>query len=198
MATYYINADTGNDTTGDGSASNPWLTISHAKDNVVDNDTIICQDATATYLFERLTIGNTVTIQGQSINGVVFSTASDILEGWTMSTSKTLTLKTITFSDCTVNTTQSYSCLFLGDMVVEQCVFTRLNVITGGLYWASSIFNKVFSGYNTYVFNGCLFYDIYDQGIIARHVQNGLETNITFNNCTFDLQENQNIPLVRS
>ena len=195
MATYYINADTGNDTTGDGSSSNPWLTISHAKDNVVDGDTIFCQNSTATYLFEELTIQNTITIEGQSVDSVIFSTSSDLLSGWGISTGKTLTLKTITFSDCTLNTAQSYACLFQADMIVEQCVFRRINVITGGFYWASSIFNKVYSGYNTYVFNGCLFYDIYDEGIIVRHTQNDLQTDISFNNCTFDLQEGQSILL---
>ena len=195
MATYYINADTGNDTTGDGSASNPWLTISHAKDNVVDGDTIFCQNSTATYLFEELTIQNTITIEGESAVSVAFSTSNDVLDGWKVSTGKALTLKTITFSDCTLNTTQSYGALFLGDMVVNQCVFTRINIITGGLTWASGIFSRVYSSYNTYVFNGCLFYDIYDQGIIARHSQNGLQTDITFNNCTFDLRENQVILL---
>jgi hypothetical protein len=193
MATYYINADTGNDNTGDGSASSPWLTISHAKDNVVDNDTIICQNAAAAYLFERLTIANTITIQGQSLSAVVFSTTSDILEGWKVDSGKTLTLKTITFSDCAVNTSESYSYLFTGDMVVEQCIFMRINITTGGLAWASGIFNRIYSNFSTYVFNSCLFYDIYNEGIILRFSQNGLETNITFNNCTFDLQENQTI-----
>ena len=44
-ATYYV-SPTGNDTTGDGSESNPWQTISHAIDNasVSDGDTIKLMD----------------------------------------------------------------------------------------------------------------------------------------------------------
>jgi len=47
MATYYI-ATTGNDTTGDGSSSNPWLTLQHFLDNSADNDTLIVKDGTYT------------------------------------------------------------------------------------------------------------------------------------------------------
>ena len=46
-ATYYV-ATTGSDTTGDGSEGTPWLTITHALTNVVDNDTIIVAAGTYT------------------------------------------------------------------------------------------------------------------------------------------------------
>lgn len=38
-ATYNV-AKTGNDTTGNGSVENPWLTLQHAEDTVVDGDTV--------------------------------------------------------------------------------------------------------------------------------------------------------------
>lgn len=39
MATYYV-ATTGNDTTGDGSAGNPWLTLTKAESSASNNDTV--------------------------------------------------------------------------------------------------------------------------------------------------------------
>ena len=38
-ATYYV-AKTGNDTTGDGSVGNPWLTLQHAEDAAANGDTV--------------------------------------------------------------------------------------------------------------------------------------------------------------
>ncbi|MFC2136352.1 hypothetical protein ACFLTH_17185 [Bacteroidota bacterium] len=52
-ATNYYVATTGDDSTGDGSSGNPWLTIQHAIDTVGDGDTI--NVATGTYA-EDLTI----------------------------------------------------------------------------------------------------------------------------------------------
>ena len=51
---YYLNADTGDDSTGDGSSSTPWLTISKAHTEASSGDTIICQDSTAEYAFSTI------------------------------------------------------------------------------------------------------------------------------------------------
>lgn len=55
MATYYINADTGNDTTGNGSISLPWLTLSKANTSAAAGDTIIVMSATNTYALPCVT-----------------------------------------------------------------------------------------------------------------------------------------------
>jgi len=39
-ATYYLDADEGNDTTGDGSSGNPWATLTKAQATVVSGDTV--------------------------------------------------------------------------------------------------------------------------------------------------------------
>ena len=44
---YYVATD-GSDETGDGSASNPWATITHALDNVLDDSTILVRPGTYT------------------------------------------------------------------------------------------------------------------------------------------------------
>lgn len=49
MTTYYINASTGNDTTGNGSSGNPWLTPSKAATAATSGDTISCAAGTYTW-----------------------------------------------------------------------------------------------------------------------------------------------------
>lgn len=46
---YYINADTGNNSTGNGTSGNPWLTIAKAVSSSSTGDTINLQTAVATY-----------------------------------------------------------------------------------------------------------------------------------------------------
>jgi hypothetical protein len=58
MATYYINADSGNDSTGAGTSGNPWATISKAISSSVATDTIMLQKSTAHYLWANQTISN--------------------------------------------------------------------------------------------------------------------------------------------
>ena len=48
MATYYINADTGDDTTGDGSSALPWATLSKGITGSASGDTIFAQNSTNT------------------------------------------------------------------------------------------------------------------------------------------------------
>ena len=74
MATYYINADTGNDTTGDGSQGNPWLTIGKAHSIAAIGDTIILQDSIARYRHPTNTdFSKYLIIEGESIGGAVFT-----------------------------------------------------------------------------------------------------------------------------
>ena len=90
MATYYINADTGNDSTGDGSIGSPWLLLSYAHGQATTGDTIICQDSAASYTFVNQSFTKNLTIQGEQndASGAVF----DALTGnviWTISTADT-------------------------------------------------------------------------------------------------------------
>lgn len=190
MATYYINADTGNDTTGDGSSSSPWLTISHAKDNVVDNDTIVCQNATAAYLFEQLDIDYGITIKGESAEGVVFSTTSAQQSGWALTGDNYITLKFITFANIEISHNDNTYVLTAENsgatMEIISCVFRDITInTTAGFNWASGIINKLYL-YSTYIITGCIFYNIENRGIIVRKEQNGLYTDISFNNCVFN------------
>lgn len=74
MAEYYINADSGDNSTGDGSVGSPWETLAYAYDQSSADDTITCQDSTAVYDFVDDTFDHSITIQGEQedASGAVF------------------------------------------------------------------------------------------------------------------------------
>lgn len=129
MATYYINADTGDDTTGDGSQGNPWLTFNHTVDNSNADDTIYCQNSTALYVFTDKSIGAR-TVEGQSVDGVRFhSNGLSVSEGWTSSSNELAVVKNITFTDIisTGSHGRTFSCGSSGEFKFQNCVFKNLS-----------------------------------------------------------------------
>jgi len=98
MATYYINADTG-DNGDDGSVGDPWETLAYAHGEASGGDTIVCQDSVATFSFPNLTFAKNLTIQGEQddASGAVFDGAN-APRAWTW-TGKTCTVEKITFQN---------------------------------------------------------------------------------------------------
>lgn len=106
MASYYINADTGNDTTGSGTAVAPWLTITKALAASTTNDTINLQAAVATYPWT----GTSNTISPRSFVGV--SPATSIIDHGTAAfllnpnvIGGTFNFSNITFQNATASST---------------------------------------------------------------------------------------------
>lgn len=124
MATYYINADTGNDTTGDGSESTPWLTISKAHTEASGGDTIVVEDATATYTFSNLTFTKNLTIQGESddASGAVFDAANASVRWKTTAADIEITFQKLTFQNG-FNNIVFYVQSSNGDFTFESCIF---------------------------------------------------------------------------
>jgi hypothetical protein len=150
MATYYINADTGNNTTGDGTQGNPWLTFSYAITNSVEGDTIFCQNSTNTYLYNGNTINQRV-VEGESVSSVIFTNESAVGAGWGIGSNKVATIKNITFSD--IEATGSFTQLFGNNvgstLIFENCIFRNISG-TAPFY--------LFYSNTYYQFNFCLFY----------------------------------------
>lgn len=166
MATYYI-ATTGNDTTGNGSSATPWLTISKAHTSASSGDTIICKDGTYTWASQTFTKALTIRAQNNGlvtldgaganlrwyftannvvISGITFedaiSTANANIAGiFEMDEAVTATNYTITFNNCTFQSTLSASTTAL-----TRCIFG------GG--------NSSKSGQDNFIFNSCLFNDL--------------------------------------
>lgn len=129
--TYYINADTGNDTTGTGTSASPWLTISKAHTSAADGDTIVCQDATAHYTLGSQTFTKILIITGESEDGLgaIFDGAAGSPK-WTLDNS--ITLQKLTFEDVTYGT--SWPGLLFDvsadniDIAAYQCNFRNIKI----------------------------------------------------------------------
>jgi hypothetical protein len=64
MATIYLNADIGNDTTGDGSSALPYETMAKGFDSIATDDTIYLQESTAQYDSTGENFSGNLTIDG--------------------------------------------------------------------------------------------------------------------------------------
>lgn len=134
MATYYINADTGNDTTGDGSASNPWLTILHAYGQASTGDEVYAQNSTNSYTWSAIVFGKNITFIGESAENVVFdATGQSLIQKgiFTYQTQGTYLLKNITFTGFTTSNNQDGGIHIYNTSTIniENCIFTGNNII---------------------------------------------------------------------
>ena len=147
MATYYLNADTGNDSTGAGTAVSPWLTIAKALTAVSAGDTIFLQNSVAKFTWATAIIPS-ITIQGQSTTGCILDGAAAAIT-WTVNS--TPTFSNLTFQ----NASGSSLTIFIGAnsgttrSTFNYCIFTNITLPNDGL------------GVETnFTFNYCLFYGL--------------------------------------
>jgi len=93
MATYYI-ATTGNDSTGNGTVGNPWLTISKAYTSSAANDTIVCAAGTYTWVSQIFSTARTIQGPTAFLPTAVFDGGAAAI-GWR----GTFTAQNITFQN---------------------------------------------------------------------------------------------------
>lgn len=187
MTIYYINADSGDDGTGDGSSGNPWETLAHAITNSAANDTITCQDATASYSFINQSIVDR-TIEGETQGEVVFDGAGGDV-GWNLA--GTITMENIIFQNITITTTakavlERHNTIAIV-LTLENCIFKEIQVVTitghGGIVGT----HQGGSGADSITITACLFNDIVQidassNGAIVAWRHSG-PTTLSFNNC---------------
>lgn len=129
MAIYCINADTGNDTTGNGSASLPWLTMSKAHTSATTGDIVIPQPAVNVYTFASITFGKSLTIRAGNIGDAVFDGTAGAA-AWTTGV-YSLTLENLIFQNITTN---ALGMLYLSgtasrNILIYNCIFR--NIVLG-------------------------------------------------------------------
>lgn len=188
MATYYINADTGNDTTGDGSSSLPWLTLSKANSSSISGDTIFCQNATNTYSWPSANLAGKL-LQGENVNSVIFdanlSNPSLTVDG--------CTIKNCTFRNLVNTTNQTGGFRKVGslDTIFNNCIFYDNTTTTslGGVFW----FGVSPGSTSNTTITGCLFYGI-TSNIFAQGSSNENYLNINNSVIHFD---NASSPILR-
>lgn len=168
MATYYI-SPTGNNTTGNGSSGNPWLTITKANSSSAIGDTIILKAGTYTWNG----IGNlnlSRIYQGESALTTILDGAGGDFASY-------------------VGTTSGFTGIAAGPQQINDITFQ--NVVRG---LASPVFSFGTGALGSLTFNRCIFKDLAAAGSLSFGQnrggvfwdENGLVANMTFNNCLFD------------
>ena len=182
MAEYYINADTGDNSTGDGSSGSPWLTLAHAYDNSTTDDTITCQDSTATYSWVSDIVSDR-TIQGESADasGAIFDAGNILCEWRVYGTSN---IKNITFQNENHGGSR-YGNFRVGNTpTFENCKFHNINGMNSegnycGLIWASNV--------AAVTMTNCQMWDLdFEAGGICvfSTFDSGTGSSFVLNNCT--------------
>ena len=166
MADYYI-SPTGNDTTGDGSSSTPWLTTSKAHDNSVSGDRVIFKDGTYT--------AANVEPMSEVRTYIAENTGLAIIDGLQADVAVTVGVKDRTITIVGIVFTGFYRtgasdelpCLIVGQgsefwLNFRSCTFHDMKFgagnYTGGMIGATA-FNGVGG---SFTFDTCLFYDLID------------------------------------
>jgi len=191
--TFYINADTG-DNGNDGSSSSPWETLAYAHGQASADDTIICQNSTATFSFATITFVKNLTIKGESddASGAVFDGAGESRR-WSWTT-YTCTIEKITFQNVDGRYTSILGVVGTGTtLTIRNCVFKDLLAYTDstgrGVIGASS-----YGDYISITIENCLFYDIVARtsgGNYAILTARGWDVNssYTITGCTFHFKD---------
>lgn len=190
MATYYI-SPTGNDTTGNGSLSLPWLTVQRFITSSIANDTLICLNGT--YTFANTTGIHYRTIQAQTNGSVIFD-GNGAVCAWQLQTAPVIT--GITFRNIKTPGRDSYSYIFgltspgatVGSPTFNNCVFHSMLGNNGTAKDRELVFG-IWSpaGGSSFTFNQCLFYNIqgHTSGAVIRPLfgSNGV-VSINLTGCT--------------
>lgn len=214
MATYYI-SPAGNDTTGDGSSGNPWLTFSKFLSSSASGDT--CSAANGTYTFvSGLVINNrnliaantglavfsngigvvwsfvnTVNITGIKFSNLTYTGGSD----WHLFGGNNANFAA-TFTNCTFQnfTLDGTSAVFAGSrqaaeittsMTFVNCLFDNIKNDNTGV--TDALFSNSLANTTTLAMTGCTIYPR-QTGVTALHfiLRNGAGTlNSTIKNTIF-------------
>lgn len=163
MVEYFINADTGDDGSGDGSTGNPWETLAFAYDSSGSGDTITCQVSTANYAFVSDTLEDRI-IRGASVtNPAVFDGGGSTVE-WDINT--TTTFQDLVLQNALTTTNKGLLACSLSSGETLTLTRVRFNTITanndGNV--GAIIDGELSGGDRNYVLTGCVFNDVIRAG----------------------------------
>jgi len=164
MADWYLNADTGDDGTGDGSSGSPWESVDFAHGEASSGDTIYLQDSTASYTLESITFLKALTIEGVTLLGATLDGAGLnviwISNGFVININKLI----FTNSIVTSGTRGLFSTIFesAGGFLVTLCIIHNIDLqaTRNGVFF----FDGGTTTNCTQKADRCLFYDIKSDG----------------------------------
>ena len=165
MTIWYINADTGDDGTGDGSSGNPWETITKAHTEASDDDTIICQDSTAAFDFANLVMAKDLTIQGEQedASGAKFESGG-IGRKWQFAGSRITVIENLTFQDILGSSNAIFAVYGSGnDVSFKNCIFRDIKVLYAAANGRGLIGSNALGDHCNVTIENCLIDDIYPQ-----------------------------------
>ncbi len=170
MATYYLNADTGNDSTGAGTSASPWLTVAKALTVTTNGDTIYLQNSITHFTWASVNIYVTLTIQGQSIAGAVLD-AGGTYASWGLNNN--ITLLNLRFTNNIVTSAGTYRQFACGSITItatncqwDNCVvYNDGGTGNGGLFNAADL---VFNCTSCIFANITGFYDVNAKNCLIR------------------------------
>lgn len=192
--TYYINADTGNDSTGNGSSGSPWATLSKANTVAAAGDTIVVQKATATYAIPSANI-KALTIQASAYGDAVFDGGGanpqmQLIDGATFSK--------LIFQNCVQPNASGGLFIFSnlwggsGTATFNNCTLRNYTITDTSASDLNSIFQSNYTN-GSFVLSNCLIYGI--KRTAAGATTSGLFGGVsrisalTLTGCTIGLEE---------
>jgi hypothetical protein len=194
MATYYIST-TGDDTTGDGSSSNPWATLQKFLTASAENDTLIVKDGTYT-ITENIDITQRI-IQAENNGLAIFDGDSTIVAFFFFSDNVVTGMVFQNFyvrldsangifaSRTTASSTTYNNCIWRNNRLAQTTSFQR---------------GPIFSGRDSNTcllyLNNCVFYGNYlnaSNGTKSTYIGGGLSVYMTNNTLVNDNTDGLNI-----
>jgi len=174
MATYYV-ATTGNDTTGNGSAGTPWLTLTKAESSASDGDTVnvgagIFQEAT------YLTVAKQITWVGAG-RGITFIRGNNTSRVIYLNSTKTKTFTGFSIDGSSSGSLPAYH--VEGGAANQATTFSNCGFING-----KTTTLRLNSGMSGVTLDGCTITANTESQIV--HVLGGAG-GFTLNNCTIDV-----------
>jgi hypothetical protein len=158
MATYYINADSGNDSTGSGTAVAPWKTLSKANTSATNGDTIIFQAAVAHYTWATITLNTGMTLTGPTPTAAGFGAILDgaatvVAFAFQQGTFNNLRFTNVAQSTASAlfNSVAGYTSIF------NFCQFDNMSYFVAVAGTATMFYSSGIAGF---AFNFCSFYNI--------------------------------------
>lgn len=169
MADIYLNADTGNDTTGDGSSGSPYETVAKANAECSTGDTIILQTATTSYSFVAATNWSLkiLTIKGESTptwqTGGTWSGARVSGAGYWYDFGVGSVIQDIIFDGISSSSINNPSLWMQDQMLIQRCIFKDSDGQDTGAYQGGLIGavggNGIASVSGSCTIASCIFYN---------------------------------------
>ena len=192
MSTYYINADSGSDSTGTGTSVNPWLTITKAVTGSTAGDTIILQAASNYYTFPYYLWsggGSGARTFTASVSGTVKVGGGSYDAYWTLAAGNHI-FNNIDFCDFTSTNTNTTTALFnfypgVGTATFNNCRFYNLNSV---ILYMGGIFGLTGGSGSSFILNRCTIYNVcHTQGFTLFTTSSSHTLNVTMYNCVVSI-----------